>query len=57
MIVPESTALDVNADRLLEEAEPEPSLSSMTCELYPVKSSVPIARSLSMLVSKHDLSY
>ena len=43
MIVPESTALDVNADRLVNDADPEPSLFSMACELDPVKSSDPIA--------------
>lgn len=42
VIVPESTALDVNADRLVKDADPE-SLFSMACELDPVKSSDPIA--------------
>ena len=42
VIVPESTALDVNADRRVKDADPE-SLFSMACELDPVKSSDPIA--------------
>jgi hypothetical protein len=49
VIVPESTALDVNADRLVKDADPDPSLFSMTCELDPVKSSDPIARSCTTL--------
>jgi len=46
VIVPESTTLDVNADRFVKDADPEPSLFSMTCELDPVKSSDPMARSV-----------